>query len=186
MLIDPSINKQRIVDQIRKYVAATRGGEKLHRSCLWYAIAAIEVLQLHGIEAQLQAGDASFLVIPDELDDGVSPTHYSYVSESDSWDAAQIKHEAIQAIVTEKLPEIHVWVGMPARNEVLDLTTKYVPQLAREAGLECQIVMPDYVWDDVVRLSNTGFLYQPTMNATMLAMFLADRDDNLPQRRRAN
>jgi len=173
------INKQRIVDQINMHVAAHRETINLHKSCLWYAYATVEILCLYNIRGVLQAGDASFQIVPDEEDDGVSPTHYSYVSGSENWSESQLRKLAMLSIVEQRLPEIHVWAAIPETNEIIDLTTKYVPRLSKEAGLPCKTAMPDYVWEDAQRLANTGFLYHPSQQATMLAMFLSEQDPTI-------
>jgi len=139
--------------------------QNITRSCIWYAHETVRELDRQGTRAVLQAGTASWMLIPPEKDDGISPTHYTYECEID-------RHSLMYMMATGILPEMHVWAAIPTTNEVIDLTTKYVPDLAKSLGLKCHVEFPDYVWEDVKSLSKKGMFYKPTMAATQLAMHL--------------
>lgn len=139
--------------------------QRINRSCLWYAHETIRELDRQGVRAVLQAGSASWLIVPEEHDDGISPTHYSYECEI-------TPRSLMEMITIGVLPEMHVWAAIPNTNEVIDLTTRYLPELSASAGLKCQIDYPPYVWENVRVLSDMGMYYKPTMAATQLAMHL--------------
>lgn len=159
-------DRSRIVRQIHEATKRRVGKGKLHRSCMWYAFETIRILDSYSIRAVLQAGSASWKVVPDENDDGIKPTHYSYVCES-------LTSRDIMVMMTEGvLPELHVWAAIPSTNEVIDLTTRFLPRLCKESGIELELKYPAYLWEDVKRLSETGVYYEPNRNATLLLMHI--------------
>ena len=66
------------------------------------------------------------IVLPGQ-DDGTAPTHFSY--EWSPW-----REESQAALKLGLLPEIHVWVGLPDQNELLDFATKFLPDQAAKEG----------------------------------------------------
>ena len=102
----------------------------------------------------LQAGSASFLAVPDHLDDGVSPTHYSYVYEG--WTTNE-----------DVLPEIHCWVAIKAGDNffIVDSTTVHLPTLSESIGMTWRTPPPPpCLWTNVKALPK-GWLYEPNVDA---------------------
>jgi hypothetical protein len=63
------------------------------------------------------------------------------------------------------LPEIHVWVGLPDQNELLDFATKFLPEQAAKEGLVWRTPPPpDFLWCGPSELSE-GVLYKPNLDA---------------------
>ena len=102
----------------------------------------------------IQGGSAQWTRVPPEMDDGVSPTHFAYV-----WDPeAPLTRLARQGVLTAlrrpdgqvapSLPEMHVWLGCPDTNEVIDFTVGFWPAACKAlTGLEWPAPLPpDYLW----------------------------------------
>ena len=110
-------------------------------SCLEYAHYACLALHRRGIFACLQAGDLSWPIVDQALDDGQGITHFSYEWQSPS--PEQVK-AFLQAHV---LPEIHVWCGLPETHEIIDLTTGHLPAIVKGAGFDWSAPPPpEYLW----------------------------------------
>ena len=63
------------------------------------------------------------------------------------------------------LPEIHVWVGLPDQNELLDFATKFLPEQAAKEGLAWRTPPPpDFLWCGPSELPE-GVLYKPDLDA---------------------
>ena len=106
------------------------------RGCLLWAGAAALALCEAGERAVINAGTAMFAAVPESEDDGTADTHVSYV-----WD--DVLGERLAAA---GLAEVHVWAALPGRGEIIDLTTRYLPERAREYGLEWRTPVLEYFW----------------------------------------
>jgi hypothetical protein len=88
------------------------------------------------------------------LDDGKSPTHYSYIyTPTPFW---------------MTLPELHAWViTSDGRTvQIIDLTTEHLPRLSNSMGLQWRAPNPPkYLWCDIDKLP-TGWVYTPDQHAT--------------------
>ena len=131
--------------------------------CLYYARETVAVLRHNGIKAVLQAGSMQWPIVKPEDDDGVSNTHFAYMWEPD--------HPlSILATKFGALPEIHVWVGLPETQEVVDFSTRYFKEAAEERGLKWRTEdPPQYLWAH--ELPN-WVRYVPNRDATIFAMKL--------------
>jgi hypothetical protein len=127
-------------------------------SCLYWSLALMGVLIEHGYRALIQAGSMSWPIVPPGEDDGKSPTHFSY--EWSPW-----REESQAALKLGLLPEIHVWVGLPDQNQLLDFSTKFLPQQAAKEGLVWRTPPPpDFLWCGPSELPN-GVIYKPHLDA---------------------
>ncbi len=155
------IDKDQIVEEIREEVKLLFPSDRTHQSCLYATAASLVVLHRHGIKAIPQAGDMCWPRITEEKDDGVSPTHWSYVWSPDDYRSAM-------AIAAGKLPEIHIWVGILDTNEVLDINTKFFPRACKESlGIDWDAPdPPDFLW---TREIPDGVVYRPIREATIFA-----------------
>lgn len=153
----PPVNPQKIIERL-KQVDEWRPGR-----CLYVAHYVAEMLHEAGERAVIQAGSLQWPRIRAEDDDGVSPTHFSYMWEVDSplnW----------QQLIRELLPEMHVWVGLPERQQILDFSVVWLPvECERLLGLDWTNEMPpEWLWCDVEGLPER-VVYTPDMAATVLA-----------------
>jgi len=63
------------------------------------------------------------------------------------------------------LPEIHVWVGLPDSNQLLDFSTKLLPDQAALEGLKWKTAIPpDFLWCGPSQLPD-GVIYKPNIDA---------------------
>lgn len=139
-------------------------------ACLYWAACVTFAAKKFGVNLVVQAGTASFLRLPHHLDDGepTTPTHFSYVCDKSLSMSTVAAH-----LDFGRLPEMHVWAADPGRQEIVDLTTKFLPeQCKRLSGLDWLTpAPPDYLWCKVSRLPEE-WVYAPNADATFLAMML--------------
>ncbi len=130
----------------------------------------------------IQAGSAQWPRVPPELDDGVSPTHFSY-----QWcpgsDVARLVRAGIFPAVRRgdgqlafSLPEMHVWLGCPGTGELIDFSSGLWPAACKAAtGLDWLAPPPpEYVWALGDRLP-AGARYAPCRDAIDLVVLLLRR-----------
>lgn len=130
------------------------------RLCLHWAKEVCRELHKYGLRTIIQAGDCSWPMIDEDQDDGVRNTHMSYV-----WTG---KYE--RDLSMGQLPEIHVWAAIPATNEIIDMTTKFWPELCPQmTGSKWEgLPPPDYLWCKADELPKR-VLYRPIAGATFFA-----------------
>ena len=133
--------------------------------CPYLAWAVIVAAHRAGRRLVLQAGSASWKMVPDHLDDGVSPNYFSYVWERDSPLTRTLLRRG------NMLPEMHVWAADPKTHEVIDLSSRSIPRLANNAmgeGAWKMPQLPDYFW---FKSGNppAGIHYEPDRDATLVA-----------------
>jgi hypothetical protein len=127
-------------------------------SCFYWSLALMGVLFQQGYRALIQAGSLSWPIVPLGEDDGHSPTHFSY--EWSPW-----REESQAALKLGLLPEIHIWVGLPDENELLDFTTRFLPEQAAKEGLVWRTPQPpDFLWCGPAELP-LGVIYKPDLEA---------------------
>lgn len=163
-------DRDAIVEEIRGEFARHFDGPDPAMACLYWSFYACRVLARRGERAIIQAGPASWPCAAQ--DDGVSPTHLSYVWEPHS----QATRDRIAAGL---MPEMHVWVALPQRGELLDMTLGFQPAQARRLGVAWTAPAPPvHVWGDLGQLEAMGFLYAPNRLAIAWAL---DRLGLLPR-----
>lgn len=157
-----SKEKDLVVQEIEAKL--TEAGWHRPDACLYWAAETTRELSRRGLRALIQAGTLMWPRVLPEQDDGVSPTHFSYVWEPNSMTTRNL-------ILAGMLPEMHIWVGLPDSNEIVDLTTKFLP-------VQCQrlikydwpgIKPPDYLWTNAKELPE-GVIYEPDIKAIVLAL----------------
>jgi hypothetical protein len=165
---------QKLLEQIQRESRHLNGKSG---ACLYYAHVAMSVFHEAGVKACLQAGDLNWPIMPQEKDDGVSPTHFSFVWSPDTLSSRT-------AVALGALPEIHVWVGLVDTQEIVDFSTGHLREIAEECGLVWATPdPPDYVWADAEHMPE-GVLYKPNLDATLYAgrtLFKLFKPDYLKQ-----
>jgi hypothetical protein len=134
-----------------------------HKGCLFWAAAFNQAARNAGIEAVLQAGTANFQF---QKDDGVSPTHFSYEFEVEP---------AMRRFQEGLLPEMHAWSWIKATNEIVDLTTGFQPQQAKEGcgfDWDPNFRLPRWLWMRVerIRQCHPRVIYRADKVAIMIAL----------------
>lgn len=157
----PKEDQDRIVAEIRADIG-NLGCTRPHKACLYWAMLTIKALTRNGIRSVLQAGSLSWPIVTKENDDGVSASHFSYM-----WEESLLTK---RLIVLGLLPEMHVWVGIPSTQEIVDVTTCYLKQQCLESsGMQWRSDdPPDYLWADKAHTPNEVY-YLPSKIATVLA-----------------
>jgi hypothetical protein len=130
----------------------------------------------------LQAGSAQWPRVPPDLDDGISPTHFAYVWDSDSAIACLVR-EGLAPVIKRadghggcSLPEMHVWLGCPDTGELIDFTTGLWPQACKATLDEGWLAPapPEYLWTFGDR-SPRGVNYHPDRDAIDCVISLLHR-----------
>lgn len=181
------IQREMFVKVVREFVDETYTGDNLNLACLTYAQACLEAFLRLRIPAVIQAGSASYQRVSDERmeDESEQHTHFSYVWEN-QMDNVQLAMYAEYLLAQTRggrdsfqLPEIHVWIAIPMTHEIIDVTTRYVPENCEKlTGLPFDgPPVPDFFWwcpDDGPLPTN--MVYQPDAQACMFAMRLLGLD----------
>jgi hypothetical protein len=144
-------HKDKIVEQARKWIDNSPHRDTAHRSCLVTAAILCEVVKLTTrTRALVQAGSCQWPRIPKDQDDGKVDTHFAYMWEwnDDTISRVTTAIEDAKAHRNVTLPEVHCWVALPDRGEIIDITTRYWPKQAMDLqGLDWPGVKPpDYFW----------------------------------------
>lgn len=144
-------------------IVRSRIGDRHDRpgACVHWAVATADVLREWGYrDAQLQAGTASWEIVPPHLDDGVSPNRFEYrwcgVGAGLRFDENGFMH----------LPEVHCWAAIPSAGVIVDLTLGSQPENCRlTTGLEWTAPRRKWFWgtaDDCLALRHA---YNPHREA---------------------
>jgi len=161
-----------VTDAHRIYARRYAHRIPIHKGCLFLAASFNEAARNAGIDALLQAGTASFQF---QMDDGVSPTHFTY-----EFEAAP----AMLRFQNGELPEMHVWSAIKATRELVDLSTKFQAQQAKECqgfDWEPRFQLKPWLWVGVdwLRQCNLRYIYKADALATMMALaFLENFNTN--------
>lgn len=165
------MSKGSIVRAARKTVSEKWPHVNPASACFYLSMAIIEASKrLEGIDLQLQAGTFHWKRVPDHLDDGVVNTHFGYVWETESTDAAWD-----YVLANGFLPEVHVWTADIRRQQIVDLSTGALPEACGWTTEEPWLTPrpPDFVWDHVKELPKDG-RWEPLQTASLFVRELAD------------
>jgi len=126
------------------------------------------VLWQHGFQPVIQAGSLQWPRVRRDEDDGVIDTHFSYM-----WSPATA--ESALSVALGNLPEMHVWVGLVDRQEIVDFTTRHLKVAAREHGLAWTAAAPPpYLWCHAAATPD-WVVYRPFRDASVYACLLLKR-----------
>ncbi len=155
--------KRRIVKKVRDGMVRFYRGPRLEAACLyWAGYTAACLSRRYQLRAIIQAGTTEWPCV--KHDDGVSITHFGYVYEADS-------NMTRVMLASDLMPEMHVWAAIPSRNEIIDLTTRYlVDQAKHRANITWSApAPPDFIWSPADELP-PGVIYRPDPSATLWAL----------------
>lgn len=144
-------------------------GEKLAQqgACLYWNQVAMRELAMRGHNPLLQAGDMHWCMVATQYDDGEQPTHFGY-----EFDLTQPFSK--DALAKGLFPECHVWCALPKENCLIDFSTGYLAQVAKEQhGYDWQAPMPpEYVFG----APPSGAIYHPKVSAIRFVWrFIAEK-----------
>lgn len=181
------LNKAIRDDIFQRTQAAVRAEQpQLTGNCLEFAWHGYQILKAFAGAPRtiIQAGTASWPRLA--VDDGVSPTHFSYEWNALDPNTRLFASGLIPVVpradghVQASLPEMHVWLACPESGEVIDFTTGLWPLACREMiGMEWLAPLPpDYLWTFGSRLP-TGVRYIPdraAIDLVIAVLHLQDRE----------
>lgn len=156
----PAANRPAFVRSVRRYMEANYQGENLAAACLHFAATTLMFLERAGVYGCLQAGTASWPRHPDR--------DHEFGQFSYHW---EVDMQVIgRHLMAGTLPEMHVWVGLPQDQMIVDLTTGYqMRQCIETARMEWLTAsLPEYIWCSGRELPGR-YVYEASKSATMLA-----------------
>ena len=133
---------------------------------LYWTYFLFEELRTAGVSACVQAGSISWLLVPKNVPAGdyKGARHFTR-----TWD---LKSKASKlALRIRGLPEMHTWVGIPSTQEIVDLSTGFLPaeyNSHNREGWPVSTLPPSYVWNRVDQLP-PGAWYTPWPDAGIFA-----------------
>lgn len=163
--------RERIYQEVAEKVRgdARIGGTFPSARCLFWSMYGIESLRARGLYAILQAGSAVWRVVRPEDDDGKVNTHFGYM-----WSPNETPSQ--MAMAAGLMPEMHVWIGLPDCQELVDFCTGFWPEQARIlGGYEWKADLPPkFFWGTADELS--GARYTPEFEAVKTALMFVARE----------
>lgn len=176
-MIDKAQIYREVFDQYREWY----GEEHMKQgACFYWTLTGLGVLLRHGIRGCLQAGTFAWPIIPFDEDDGKLETasHFCYEYEFNA------EKERL-AFAGKYFPEIHIWIGLPDTQEIVDFSTKFLPHLVTtKHGLPWRTPPPpDYIWHTKAQMPER-VLYRVQEQACRFVVqkMLLDRKDQGLQR----
>ena len=136
--------------------------ERLKGGCCFYmTLAGLFVLRNEGYDPLIQAGNMSWPIVKPENDDGVSPTHFSFM-----WSPNELASQL--AVIEGRMPEFHAWIALRPTT-IIDFSTSYLPEVCKETiGLPWGTERPpDFLWTDDLP---AGVYYEALPDATRFVM----------------
>lgn len=154
-------------DRLAGFVSST----SREHMCLHWAFATALALGDFGYDACVNAGSAEFLAVPDEFDNGIDPTHFSYHWQNESRE--EIERKYLSAMI---LPEMHVWAAVPSERLIVDMTTQFLPRLSARAGVPWRAPEPPVcLWASTLGDLPPKWSYSASQAASELAYALIER-----------
>jgi len=149
--------KDEIVAEARKLIAENLPERMVEAGCLYHSIAVSKVLSDRGYPSVIVGGSCSWQFT--RYDNGKNPTHFSYTFTPGVY------------IPESDMPEMHIWVDLCEKNEIVDISTKYLPAQAKrmiKIEFDEELSPPDYYWGDPTE-ENHRFSYEYDKLATVMA-----------------
>jgi hypothetical protein len=155
---------ERIFETVQRLFKERHPDVEPHRACIYLTRIGLEVIRQHtSHRAVVQAGTMQWEVVPRHLDDGVMGTHLAF-----KWSPREFN--SVMNMAAGGIPEMHVWIALPERNEIVDFSTGTFPAFAQTLGVKwLSPPPPDFLWQDVGQAAAEGHFYEPNGAATELA-----------------
>jgi hypothetical protein len=158
-------NRGKMIAEIERQVARLEDRPGL---CLYYAHHTAAVLWRHGLSSVIQAGSLQWPRVRREEDDGRIDTHFAYMWTPGAADSAL-------SVALGNLPEMHVWVGIVDRQEIVDFTTRHLRAAAEARGMEWSAPDPPrYLWCPAAEPPD-WVVYRPDRDASIYACTILKR-----------
>ncbi len=171
-----------VAARARLLYAMLHGSFNTSQQCLSAAAAVVLAAAEDRIPAVFLAGSMSWRVVAPERDDGISPTHYSYIwspHEPRSSANYAAHSRATSGSLTElmasvdrlpQLPEVHCWAVLLHEETpyIVDLTTESLKPLATRLGLTWS--MPDPPTTFIGIPDGSSIVYHHEQEATTICV----------------
>jgi len=135
--------------------------------CLYYAHHTAATLWQHGYQAVIQAGSLQWPRIQRSEDDGVMNTHFAY-----EWSPRDL--QSAVSVAMGNLPEMHCWVGIVDKQELVDFTTRHLKAAASQGMAWSAAEPPAYLWCPANDTPEWA-VYRPNRDATLYACTILKR-----------
>ena len=156
--------RSKIISEIKHHVGRLDDRPGL---CLYYAHHTCATLRKHGYQAVIQAGSLQWPRIRHAEDDGVCNSHFAYM-----WSPQD--PASAMSVALGNLPEMHVWVGIVDRQEIVDFTTRYLKEAASPLGPWTAADPPSYLWCPA-NATPDWVVYRPNRDASIYAAVILKR-----------
>lgn len=157
--------RAKIIGEIERHVSKLDDQPGL---CLYYAHHTAATLWKHGYKAVIQAGSLQWPRVRPEEDDGRMNTHFAY-----EWSP----HDPASAmsVALGNLPEMHCWVGIVDRQEIVDFTTRHLKESSERIGIPWTAADPPrYLWCEANQLPD-WVIYRPNRDASLYVCTILKR-----------
>lgn len=161
------MNKDQIYNEtVEKYVRRYGRDYCMGGTCMYWALTAGLVFQRHGVRSLIQAGSMQW---PAFDDDGLKDTHFGY-----EWSPNDMGSQA--ALLLGLFPEIHVWLALPERQEIVDFSVRYLPEAAAKDGkVWVKPPPPKFLWATLEEMPE-GVFYRPEIGAIAWLLARLEKD----------
>ncbi len=138
-------------------------------ACFHWSIFGASRLRALGYDAYPCGGSLSWPHIDLSKDDGVQSSHFSYMWEPNSETTSFMLSAGL-------MPEMHVWIWLRDKQEIVDLTTCYLKQqMAKLTDMEWLADdPPDFLWCKPNELPK-GVYYEPAKSAEVVIRLFCER-----------
>lgn len=174
----PPNRRTEMIKLLRQVLDSSSYVVNVKRSCIAHAYELGRILQNQGYRPMIQAGTASFQIVPDiDSTPEDEDTHFTF-----KWNGVESldMNEVLALFLAGgPLPEMHCWLALPDGPEIIDPTTRYVEDNVREmAGLTYRgPPLPDcFWWTPQDGPFPTNLIYEAEADATWFAMTLMGFD----------
>lgn len=135
------MTKDEIYEAVKADVIEHHGEDSIKRGgCIFWTLSGLKILHREGYQALPQAGNLQWPIVTHQTDDGVGPTHFSYM-----WSPKEFG--SVLSIVQGGIPEIHTWIGLADTREIIDFSTGYLRYCAEGMGFKWKAPdPPKYLW----------------------------------------
>lgn len=157
--------RSKIIQTIERHVSRLEDRPGL---CLYYAHHTAATLWTNGYRAVIQAGSMQWPRVNRQEDDGAVNTHFAYM-----WTPRD--PASALSVALGNLPEMHVWVGIVDRQELVDFSTRRLKEAAAGLGMGWTAAdPPPYLWCPASELPD-WVVYQPNREASLYACNILKR-----------
>jgi len=162
------MTKHTLVTKARQLAGSLNAAGRCLDLAWWTCV----VLGKAGYDVCFQAGSASWPLRPDwNRAEGITHVGFEWNAKSAGVFMSQMLGDADPDAIP--LPEIHCWAGIAQTQEVIDLSTCFLPDICNNMnGHRYDMPVIDYIWENGRELADRGIVYRVDRDATLFAFSL--------------